>query len=163
MCHGDDAVAAIRPQHRLQTVVFAVLLLALQQVKHALHQIVDVQQLQLSAAVVDREGLVIRHGPAERGNRAVVLWPAVTHQVRKAVDSDLRAGFRPVIEEQLFSRLLAASVLAVISTDQCGLDGRGQHDRGLVAVLLEGIQQHGRKAEVSLPEVCGIGGAVHPC
>ena len=159
--HRDNAVAAICPQHRLQPVIFAVLLLSLQQVEHALHQIVDVQQLQLRAAVVDREGLVIRHRPAEGADRTVVLRAGMAHQVREAIDSDLRAGFRPVIKEQLLARLLAAAILAVIAANQRRLDGRGQHDRGLVAVLFQRIQQQRRKAEVALPEIRRVGGAVH--
>ena len=160
--HGDDAVAAIRTQNRRKAVVLAVLLLAFQQVKHALHQIVDVEQLQLGAAVIDRERLVIRHCPAEGADRTVILRAAVAHQVRKAVDSNLRAGFRPISEEQLLTGLLAAAVFAVIAANQRGLDGRGQHDGGYVVVLFQHVQQQGRKAEVALLEIRGIGGAVHP-
>ncbi len=71
--HGNAAVATVCFQNSLHTVKFTVLLLAFQQVKHSLYQIVDVQQFQLGTAVVDSEGLVIGDRPAEGADGTIVL------------------------------------------------------------------------------------------
>ena len=79
MCHGDAAVTAIRFENRFHTIEIAVLLLAFQQVKHPFYQVIDVQQLQLGATVVDSEGFVIGNRPAEGTDGTVVLGAAVSH------------------------------------------------------------------------------------
>ena len=138
------------------------LLPALQQVEHALHQIVDVQQLQLCAAVVDGKRLVIGHRPAERADGAVVVGAAVPHQIGEAVDRRLDAGLSGVVEEQLLAGLLAAAVLAGAEAPrQRGLNRGGQHDRRPAAVLFQAVQQVGGKAEVAAHEVLRVFRTVH--
>ena len=97
--HGNTAVATVCFQNSLHTVKFTALLLALQQVKHSLYQIVDVQQFQFGATVVDGERLIVGNCPAEGGNGTVVLGTAMAHQVREAVDRHLRAGLLGIIKE----------------------------------------------------------------
>ena len=122
--HGNTAVTTISFQNSLHTVKFTVLLLAFQQVKHSLYQIVNVQQLQLSAAVVDGEGLVVGDCPAEGADGTIVLGAAVAHQVDKSINSNLCPSLLSILEEKLFTRLLAATVLAVAETAcQGGLNG----------------------------------------
>ena len=104
-------------------------------------RVVDVEQFQLRGAVVDRERLVVRHRPAEGRYRAVVLRPAVPHEVREAVDRHLHAVLLAVLEEQLLPCQLALAVIRfAIAPDERRLDGRGQHDGRFVPVLLERIQ-----------------------
>ena len=162
VCHGDAAVTAIFFQNSLYTVKFTVLLLALQQVEHAFHEVIDIKQLQLGAAVVDGEGLIIGNRPAEGADGAVVLGAAVPHQVHKTVDSNLCSGLLSILEEQLLASLLAAAVLAVAEAAcQRGLNGGGQHDGCLVVVLFQAVQQVGCKAKVALHEVFRVLRAIH--
>ena len=161
---GHAAIAAIRPQDRLHTVELAVRLPALQQVKHTLHQIVDVQQLQLSAAVVDGKRLVVGHRPAERADGAVVVGATVAHQVGEAVDRHLGAALFGIREEQFLASLLTAAILtAAEAPGQRGLNGGGQHDGSLIVMLLQAVQEVGGKAEVALHEVFRVFRTVHPC
>lgn len=162
--HGDTAVTTVCIQNRFHAIEFAVLLLAFQQVEHSFYKIVDVQQLQLGATVVDSKGLVIGDCPAEGANGAIVLGAAVSHQVDKTVDGNLCAGFLSILEEQLLARLFAPTILAVAeTTSQGGLNGGGQHDGCLVVVLFQAVQQIRCKAEVSLHEVFRVLRAIHAC
>ena len=162
--HGDAAVATVCFQNSLYTVKFTVLFLALQQVKHSFYEIVNVQQFQLGAAVVDGKGLVIGDCPAEGADSTVVLGAAVSHQVHKTVDGHLCPGLLSILEEQLLASLLAASVLAVAeTTSQRGLNGRRQHDGGLVVVLFQAVQQIRSKTEVALHEIFRVLRAIHAC
>ena len=140
------------------------LLLAFQQVKHPFYQVVDVQQLQLGAAVVDGEGLIIGNCPAEGADSTIVLGAAVSHQVHKAIDRHLCPGLLSILEEQLLASLFATTVLAVAEAAcQGGLNGRRQHDGCLVVVLFQAVQQIRCKAEVSLHEVFRVLRAIHAC
>ena len=118
--HVNTAVATVCFQNSLYTVKLTVLLLAFQQVEHSFYQVVDVQQLQLSAAVIDGEGLVIGNRPAEGADGTVVLGAAVSHQVDKAVDGHLCPGLLSILEEQLLARLFAPTILAVAETTSQG-------------------------------------------
>ena len=162
--HWNTAVATVCFQNSLYTVKLTVLLLAFQQVEHSFYQVVDVQQLQLSAAVIDGEGFVIGNCPAEGANGTVVLWAAVSHQVHETVDRNFSPGLLSILEEQLLTSLLAAAVLAVAeTTSQGGLNGGGQHDGCLVVVLFQAVQQIRCKTEVSLHEVFRVLRAIHAC
>ena len=100
------------------------LFLTFQQVEHALDEVVDVEQLQLRGAVVDREGLVVRHRPAEGGHGRIVLRTAVPHEIREAVDRHLHAILFAILEEQFFPRQLALAVVTLtIPPDERRLNG----------------------------------------
>ena len=162
--HGNAAVATVCFQNSLYTVKFTVLFLAFQQVKHPFYQVVDVQQLQLGATVVDGEGLIVGNCPAEGADGTVVLGAAVSHQVHKTINRNLSPSLLSILEEQFLASLLAASVLAVAeTTSQRGLNGRRQHDGCLVVVLFQAVQQIRCKAEVSLHEVFRVLRAIHAC
>ena len=164
MGHGNTAVVTVCFQNSLYTIKLTVLLLAFQQVEHSFYQVVDVQQLQLSAAVIDGEGLVIGNRPAEGADSTVVLGAAVSHQVHKTVDGNLSPSLLSILEEQLLARLFAPTILAVAeTTSQGGLNGGGQHDGCLVVVLFQAVQQVGCKAEVTLHEILRIFRTIHAC
>ena len=136
MGHGNAAVSTVCFQDGFHTIKLTVLLLTFQQVEHSFYKIVDVQQLQLGAAVVDSEGLIVGNCPAEGADGTVVLGAAVSHQVDKSVDSNLCSGLLSILEEQFLASFLAAAVLAVAeATCQRGLNGGGQHDGCLIVVL----------------------------
>ena len=116
--HGDAAVTTICFQDSCHTVKFTVLLLAFQQVEHPFYKVVDVQQFQLGAAVVDGERLIIGNRPAEGADSTVVLGTAVSHQVHETVNRNLSPCFFSILEEQLLARFLAATVLAVAEAAQ---------------------------------------------
>ena len=163
MGHGNAAVTPVCFQNRLHAVKLAVLFLAFQQVKHSFDQVVNIQQFQLGAAVVDGEGFIIGNRPAEGADSAVVLGAAMTHQVHETVDGNLCSGLLSILEEQLLPRLLAPAVLAVAeATSQRRLNGGGQHDGCLVVVLFQAVQQVGSKAEVALHEILRVFRTIHP-
>ena len=162
--HGNAAVATVCFQNGFHAVKFTVLLLAFQQDKHPFYKVVDVQQLQLGAAVVDCKRFVIGNCPAEGADGAVVLGAAMSHQVDKTVDRYLRTGLLSILEEQLLASLFAAAILAVAeATSQSCLNGGGQHDGCLIVVLFQAVQQVGCKAKVALHEVFWVFRAIHAC
>ena len=88
----------------------------------------------------------------------------MSHQVHKAVDGNLCAGFLGVVEEQLLARLFAPTILAVAKApSQSGLDGGGQHNCCLVVVLFQAVQQVKCKAEVALHEILRVFRTIYPC
>ena len=161
MRDGGAAITSVQFLYRLDTVKFAVMLLALQCVEQLVQQVVDEQQLQLCRRVVHRDGQVVCDVVAERRHRAVVVWAApLARKVREAVDQHLCAGFLGISEEQLLSRLLGAPVLAVVAPHQRRLNRGRQHDRRFVVVLFQRLQQRGGKAKVALLEFGRVLGAI---
>ena len=135
---------------------------AFQQVEHSFHQIVNIQQFQLGAAIIHGKRLIVGHRPAEGADSAVVFGAAVTHQIGEAIYRHLGTGFPGIVKKQFFARLLAAAVFAVAKAPgQCGLNGGGQHDGGLIVVLFQAIQQLRGKAEIALHKIFRAFGAVH--
>lgn len=61
MSHRHTAIAAILFQDSLHTIKFTVLLLAFQQIKHTFYEVVNVEQFQLRAAVVNCERFIVGH------------------------------------------------------------------------------------------------------
>ena len=139
------------------------LLLPLQQVEQTLHQIVDVEQLQLGGAVVDGVRLIVGHRPAEGGNGAVVVGAAVAHEVGEAVDVHRRARFPAVSEEQLLPRQLRAAIFAVAEAPgQRRLNGGREHDGRGISVPFQAVQQLGGQVHVACLEVLYPFRPVHP-
>ena len=160
---GDIAIPAIRVGNNLQAVKRAAVLLPFQRIQHFGNQIVDIEQLELGASIMDRNRQAVRDVVAEGGNRAVVVRPApLAEQVREPVNQYPRAGLSGISKEQLLARLLAPSVIAVISADQCGLNRGRQHHRTGVSVPFEGVQQCGGKAEVARHELALLPRTVDP-
>ena len=95
------------------------LFLALEQVKHTLNQVVDVEQLYIGVSVVDGIWQVVRNSVAEGRDRAVIIRAAVPHQVREAINRDLGTGFLAVSKQQLLSCQLAFAVVRLtVTTDK---------------------------------------------
>ena len=139
--HGDAAVTTICLQNSLHTIKLTVLFLALQQVKHSFYEIVNVQQFQLGAAVVDGEGFIVGHCPAEGADGAVVLGAAMPHQVHEAIDGNLSPSFFSILEEQLLASLFTTTILTITeAASQRSLNGGGQHNGCLVVVLFQAVQ-----------------------
>ena len=137
MGNRNAAVAAVFFQDGVNTVKFAVLFFSFQQVIHAFNEVVDVEQFQFRAAVVDGIGLVIGYSPAEGTDGAVVLGAAVAHEVREAVYCHFSSGFFSIGKEEFFSCFLALSVFAVSkASGKGGLDGGGKHNGTGVVIFL---------------------------
>ena len=66
-----------------------------------------------------------------------------------------------VTEEEIFAGFLASAILGVAETSrEGGLLGTGQHDGATVAVLLEGVEEGGGEAKITLHEFGLVLGAV---
>ena len=72
--------------------------LTLEQIKHTLNQVVDIEQLNLGVSVVHGIGQVVCDSVAEGGNSRVVVRAAVPHQVREAVNRNLCTCFLAVLK-----------------------------------------------------------------
>ena len=155
MGNGRGAVAPGRRQNRIHTVKLAVMLPALQRCDHLVHQIVDVQQLQLYAGVVHRDGQVVGIVVAEGGHGGIVVGTApFSEQVGEAVHQHFRPGFGGIGEKQLLPRFFAPAVLtARIAPHHGRLNGGRQHYGAGVMVFFQRVQQRGSKAEISLHEL----------
>ena len=112
--HGAVAVAAIGLVNHLQPLELAVVLLAFEAGHHFVHEVVDVEELQLHAGVVDGVGQVVGEGVAEGGDGAVVVGTApFAEKVREAEDQYLGARLFAVFQEEVLPCFLAATVFAV--------------------------------------------------
>ena len=141
----------------VDSVEFAALLLPLEKIEHPFDEIVDIEEFKLSTPIVDGKGFVVRDAIAKRGYERVILRSAMPHQIREAIDGDLSSRFLRIVEEELFPGLLAASILAISESPGEGRLDRGrEHDRSLVAMLLEKIEQLGSEPEVPLHEILGV-------
>ena len=86
----------------------------------------------------------------------------MSHQVDKTVNRNLSPSLLSILEEQLLARLFAPTILAVAeATSQGGLNGTGQHNGCLVAILFQAVQQVGCKTEVALHEILGVLRTIH--
>ena len=124
MCHRYITVSANFFGNRFHTVKLAVLFLALQQIKHSLHQIVDVKQLQFRTSIIDGKRFIVCHRPTEGADCTVILWTAMPHDVRETIDGNLCSGFLRIIKEQFLSCLFASAVFAISKAS-----GKGCLDR----------------------------------
>ena len=141
--HGAVAVAPLAVRDRVQAVVPAPVLLACEGGGHLVHEVVDVEQLQLHRRVVDLYREAVGDVVAESGHCGVVVRTApLAEEVREAVDQHPRAGLSGILEEELLARLLAPAVLAVPEAAGEGrlYGGREHHGTG-VAVLFEGVEE----------------------
>ena len=105
--------------HRIQPIILAALLFALEQIKHRFDEIVYVEQLNLRTAVIDRKRKIIRYRITKSRYCTVIIRAAVSHQIREAIHRDLHAVFLAVSEKQLLTRELRLAVIrACKATDQ---------------------------------------------
>lgn len=146
----------------LEALVAAAVLLAQQGAQHLVHEVVDVEELQLHGWVVDGVGAAVGYGVAEGGHGGVVARAApLAVEVREAVDEHGRPRALRVLPEQALPRELRLAVYGSLeAAGQARLRGAGQHDGAFVAVALERVQQRGGEPEVALHELGLVLGAV---
>jgi len=146
-----------------EAVELAMVLVTLESGKHLVHQVIDIEQLQLYAGVVDGIRQIVGKGVAEGGHGTVVVGAApLTKQIWEAVNEHPRSGLLTILQEEVFTCLLAAAVLAVAkAAGEGGLLAAGEHHGTGVVVLLKRVQQGTGKAKVALHELFLALGAVH--
>ena len=82
---GSKAVTAIHGRHRGKAIIIAAVGRSFQRIQHLFYQIVNVQQFQLSCAVIDGDGQAVGNVVAESSHGAVVVGAApFAKQVGKA-------------------------------------------------------------------------------
>ena len=141
--------------HAFETLVAAAVLLAKQGAQQLVDEVVDVEELQLHAGVVDGVGAAVGDGVAEGRHGGVVARAApLAVEVGEAVDEHRGAGPLGVLPEQALPRQLGLAVdRALEAARQARLRGAGEHDGAPIAVSLERLKQHGGEPEVALHEL----------
>ena len=105
------AVAPVGTANGVDPIELAVVLPALQGKQHLVHEVVDVEKLELHSRVVHLDGQSVGDVVAECGHgRVVVRATPLAEQVREAVHQHAGAGLGGVAEEQLLAGLLALAV-----------------------------------------------------
>ena len=157
------AILAVCLRQHVKPVELAMVLVALEGGKHLIHQVIDIEQLQLYAGVVHSVGQVVGKGVAEGSHGTVVVGAApLAKEVGETVDEHTGSGLLAVLQEEVFAGLLAAAILAIAkAAGERGLLAAGEHDGTGVVVLLKRVQQGAGKAKVALHELLLILGAVH--
>lgn len=145
-----------------ESLVAATMLLSQQGAQHLVDQIVDVEELELNAGVVDGVRAAVGDGVTEGGHGGVIARAApLAVEVGEAVDEHGGAGTLGVFAEQALPRELGLPVgRALEAAGQARLRGAGEHDGAPVAVALQGAQQRGGEPEVALHELGLVLGAV---
>lgn len=159
---GPGDVAEINTVDAVETLVTAAMLVSEQGAQHLVHEVVDVEELQLHAGVVDGVGAAVGDGVAEGGHGGVVARAApLAVEVREAVDEHRRPGPLGVRPEQVLAREFRLAVYGALEASrQARLRGAGEHDGAFVAVALERLEQRGSEPEVALHELGLVLGAV---
>lgn len=152
---GPGDVAEPVALDALQPHVAAAMLLAEQGAQHLADQVVDVEELQLHAGVVDGVGAAVGDGVAEGGHGGVVARAApLAVEVGEAVDEHRRPRALRVLAEQALPRQLRLAVdRALEAARQARLRGAGEHDGAFVPMALERVEQRGGEPEVALHEL----------
>lgn len=152
---GPGDVAELLALHALQPVVAAAVLIAEQGAEHLVHEVVDVEELQLHRGVVHGVGAAVRDGVAEGGDGGVVARAApLAVEVGEAVDEHRRPRALRVLPEQALPRELRLAVYGALeAARQARLRGAGEHDGALIPVALERVEQRGGEPEVALHEL----------
>ena len=165
MGHHAVAISSRCRRDDVESLELAMMFLAFKGIEHLIDQVVDIEQFQFHARVVDGDREVVGDVVAEGGDSAVVVRAApFAEEVREAVYQDLHALFFAIFQEELLPCLLAAAVFRVAEAAcQRGLLRGGEHDGTSVAMLLQGVEQCGGEAEVAFHELALFLGAVHPC
>lgn len=146
----------------LQPLVAAAMLVSEQGAQHLVHQVVDVEELELDIGVVHGVGAAVGDGVAEGRDGGVVARAApLAVEVGEAVDEHRGAGALTILPEQALPSELRLTVgRSLEAARQARLRGAGEHDGARVPVALQGIEQRGGEAEVALHELGLVLGAV---
>ena len=158
-----EAVLPVGVGDGFEAVIAAAVLLTEQRTEHLLHEVVDVEELQLDRRVADGVVPIVGDGVAEGCDGGVVPGAApLAVEVREAVDEHRRARALRIVEEQLLARTLGLAVgAALVAARQRRLDAGGQHHRAAVAVALQQVEQFLAESAVALHELGGVLRAVH--
>ena len=150
--HGDD----------FQAIKLAMVLIALQGVDHLLDKVVNVEQFELYIWVVDRDGEIIGDIVAECGYGTIIIRSApFAIEVGETIHQYLGSRLLSILQEQVLTSLLAATVLAIAeAASQGGLLRAGEHHGTSVLMSLQRVEQGGGEAEVALHELVIVLGAV---
>ena len=156
--HGDVAVAAVGGGNGFDAVKLAVVFFAREGGDHFVHEVVDIEEFHLDAAVVDLDGLVVGDVVAEGGDGAVVVGAApLAEEVGEAIDQNAGTGLLPIGKHQVFAGFLALAIFAgAEAAGQSGLDGAADHHGAVVLILLQRIEQGGGETEVAGHELFGV-------
>ena len=146
----------------LEPLVAAAVLLPQQGAQHLVHEVVDVEELELHRGVVHGVRAAVGDGVAEGRHGGVVARAApLAVEVGETVDENRGAGAPRVLPEQALPRELRLAVdRALEASRQARLRGAGQHDGARVPVALERVQQRRGEPEVALHELRLVLGAV---
>lgn len=146
----------------LQPLVAAAMLVSEQGAQHLVHQVVDVEELELDIGVVHGVGAAVGDGVAEGRDGGVVARAApLAVEVGEAVDEHRGAGALTILPEQALPSELRLTVgRSLEAARQARLRGAGEHDGARVPVALQGIEQRGGEVEVALHELGLVLGAV---
>lgn len=152
---GVGDIAELVALDALEPLVTAAVLIAQQGAQHLVHEVVDVEELQLHAGVVHGIGAAVRDGVAEGRHGGVVARAApLAVEVGKAVDEHRRPRALRVLPEQALPRQLGLAVYGALeAAREARLRGAGEHDGAPVAVALERLEQRGGEPEVALHEL----------
>lgn len=159
---GLRDVAELVTLYPLEALVTAAVLLAQQGAQHLVHEVVDVEELQLDRRVVDGVGAAVGDGVAEGRHGGVVARAApLAVEVGEAVDEHRGARALGIIAEQALPRQFRLAVdRALEAAGEARLRRAGEHDGARVAVALERLEQHRGEPEVALHELGLVLGAV---
>lgn len=159
---GLRDVAEVLPLDAFQPLVAAAVLLPQQGSQHLVYEVVDVEELQFHAGVVDGVGAAVGDGVAEGRHGGVVARSApLAVEVGEAVDEHRRAGPLGILAEQALPRQLGLAVdRALEAAGEARLRRAGEHDGAFVPVALQGVEHRGCEAEVALHELRLVLGAV---
>ena len=146
----------------LQPLVAAAMLVSEQGAQHLVHQVVDVEELELDIGVVHGVGAAVGDGVAEGRDGGVVARAApLAVEVGEAVDEHTCSRALRVLTEQALPRQLGLAVdRSLEAARQARLRGAGEHDGAFVPVALQGVEQRGGEPEVALHELGLLLGAV---
>lgn len=159
---GPGDVTEIITVDALEPLVSTAVLLAEQRAQHLVHEVVDVEELELRRGIVHGVGAAVGDGVAEGGHGGVVARAApLAVEVGETVDEHRGARALGIIAEQALPRQFRLAVdRALEAAGKARLRGAGEHDGARVPVALEGIQQRGGEPEVALHELRLVLGAV---
>lgn len=146
----------------LEPLVAAAVLLPQQGAQHLVHEVVDVEELELHRGVVHGVGAAVGDGVAEGRHGGVVARAApLAVEVGETVDENRGAGALGILPEQALPRQLGLAVYGALeAAREARLRGAGEHDGASVAVALERLEQRGGEPEVALHELGLVLGAV---
>lgn len=152
---GVGDIAELVALDALEPLVTAAVLIAQQGAQHLVHEVVDVEELQLHAGVVHGIGAAVRDGVAEGRHGGIVARAApLAVEVGEAVDEHRRPRALRVLPEQALPRQLRLAVYGALeAAREARLRGAGEHDGAPVAVALERLEQRGGEPEVALHEL----------